>query len=190
MRTSAVVSFALAAVTLTGCGGGQVDENQVATVDLDQPAGDARPTPPPPPQGAQGIANESAPDLSPAQLTPEAEKGEKGARNVLLSFIRAIELREFDQAWEMMRGQAHESMSSEPFGARFDGFGKITVAAPVGSMEGAAGTLYYSAPATITGSNGQVLKGEIVLGRVNDVPGASEEQLRWRVARFNLASDD
>ena len=54
-------------------------------------------------------------------------------------------------------------------------------------MEGAAGTSYYTAPVTITGANGQRLSGEIVLSRVNDVPGATPEQLRWRVRELDLS---
>lgn len=131
--------------------------------------------------------NDGEPDLTPADLTPEAEKGEKGARNVLLSFIRAIELKEFDQAYDLMRENAPQSPTKTQFAAMFDGFGTITVKAPTGTMEGAAGTLYYTAPTTITGSNGQTLTGNIVLNRVNDVPGATPEQLRWRVYQFDVA---
>ncbi|RKF22595.1 hypothetical protein D6851_05085 [Altericroceibacterium spongiae] len=51
-----------------------------------------------------------------------------------------------------------------------------------GEEEGAAGTLYYQVPVTLTADEGSVnRKGIITLSRVNDVPGASEEQLAWRV---------
>ncbi len=135
---------------------------------------------------ADGV-NDGEPDLIPAPLAPEAERGEKGARNVLLAFIRAIELKEFDQAYGLLRENARDGMTKAQFAAMFDGFGKITVAAPDGTIEGAAGTSYYTAPTTITGSNGQKLTGQIVLTRVNDVPGATPEQLRWRVREFDVA---
>lgn len=138
-----------------------------------------------PPDGSVDRENDSHPDLTPAPLTPEAERGEKGAHNVLLAFIRAIERKEFDQAGRLMRDEAHGTGGAELAGT-FADFGTITVSAPTGTMEGAAGTLYYTAPVTITGSNGQSLAGEIVLSRVNDVPGATEEQLRWRVRRSDL----
>lgn len=53
-----------------------------------------------------------------------------------------------------------------------------------GDMEGAAGSLYYEAPLVVDFGDGRPSKrGTIVLRRVNDVPGASEEQLNWRIER-------
>ena len=51
-------------------------------------------------------------------------------------------------------------------------------------MEGAAGSLYYEAPLVIDFADGRASRrGTIVLRRVNDVPGASAEQLTWRIER-------
>ncbi len=149
--------------------------------------------PPPPIQPSRGSADRVGaenPNLSPARLTPEAERGETGARNVLLSFARAIELKKFRQAYAMMRGKARAGTSAGQLADRFADFGRISVAAPSGTIEGAAGTTYYTAPVTITGSNGPELTGDIILSRVNDVPGANEDQLRWHVARLDLAPAD
>ena len=53
-----------------------------------------------------------------------------------------------------------------------------------GDVEGAAGSLYYEAPLVVEFADGRPSKrGTIVLRRVNDVPGASEEQLNWRIER-------
>ncbi|MFC0206086.1 hypothetical protein [Novosphingobium soli] len=53
-----------------------------------------------------------------------------------------------------------------------------------GDMEGAAGSLYYEAPVVVDFGDGRASKrGTIVLRRVNDVPGASDEQLNWRIER-------
>ena len=66
----------------------------------------------------------------------------------------------------------------------------LTLAVPGGTMEGAAGSSYYTAPATLTAedANGGSVRhqGEIVLRRVNDVPGATPEQLRWHIERVDL----
>tara|TARA_R100001129_G_scaffold24289_1_gene15675 strand:- start:120 stop:818 length:699 start_codon:yes stop_codon:yes gene_type:complete len=156
-----------------------------ATAADDQSTPDISPTPPPGYTDGSGV-NEGYPDLTPAKLTSEAERGEEGARNVLLYFSRALELKEFNQAYAMMRGEAREGTTAAQLTKRFADFGEITVSAPSGQIEGAAGTSYYTAPATITGSNGQKLNGEIVLSRVNDVPGASADQLRWHVRMFNF----
>ena len=149
---------------------------------------DISPTPPPGCTDGSGV-NEGYPDLTPPKLTAEAERGEEGARNVLLYFSRALELKEFNQAYALMRQQARQKTSVAQLTKRFADFGEITVSAPKGTMEGAAGTTYYTAPATITGSNGQKLTGDIVLNRVNDVPGATPDQLRWRVYSFDMSAN-
>ena len=57
-------------------------------------------------------------------------------------------------------------------------------------MEGAAGSSYYTAPTTVVGKteDGRPfrLEGEVVLRRVNDVPGATEDQLRWHLEKVDL----
>jgi hypothetical protein len=160
------------------------------------PPNDA-PSPPPahsgPPQGytdGQGI-NEGYPDLTPAPLTPEAERTEKGARNVLLGFARAIELREYDQAWSMLGPSAKPKWSRAKFNGLFDGLRDITVAVPIGTMEGAAGSSYYTSQASITAQDQDGrpvgIEGPIVLRRVNDVDGATPEQLHWHIESADLA---
>jgi hypothetical protein len=56
-----------------------------------------------------------------------------------------------------------------------------------GEVEGAAGSLYYEAPVTLRfgpGAPGEA--GSLVLRRVNDVPGATPEQLRWHIERSTI----
>ena len=51
-----------------------------------------------------------------------------------------------------------------------------------GSAEGAAGSFFYEAPAVLDyGDGSDTVRGTITLRRANDVPGASEEQLSWRI---------
>ena len=164
------------------------------SVDLDQPipGEGATPSPPPPPPAtaSEPGVNDSEPDLTPATLTPEAERTEKGARNVVLSFIRAIELKAFDQAWAMMSDADQAKWSEAEFAKMFADLGNITVASPTGTIEGAAGSSYYTAPLTITANdkNGRPVAydGTLVLRRANDVPGASAEDLRWHIYRTTL----
>ena len=134
--------------------------------------------------------NDGSPDITPAKLTGDAAKGVKGARNMLLAWARGIELREFDQAWNLMGDAAKAQLSRAQFNARFQPLRNITVAVPTGTMEGAAGSSYYTAPATITGTRADgskaTLKGEVVLRRVNDVPGATPEELAWHIEQVNL----
>lgn len=59
-----------------------------------------------------------------------------------------------------------------------------------GDIEGAAGSLFYEAPVVIEFPDGrEARRGTITLRRVNDVPGASEEQLNWRIERSTLLPD-
>lgn len=176
------IGAALAATALAAC------DAPADTWDSapETPPADRAAAPPIPSAPPENVANDGYPDLTPPKLDPEAEKGEKGARNVLLSFARAIELEEFDQAYGLFGESAKERMTRAEFAALFDGFGKITVAVPGGQMEGAAGSLYYNVPSTATGTSGKELAGTIVLRRVNDVPGATAEQLRWHVESVDL----
>jgi len=64
------------------------------------------------------------------------------------------------------------------FAARWDRLRRPLVNIGAGVQEGAAGSLYYSAPVTITDGSRRIT-GTVTIRRVNDVPGASAEQLRW-----------
>ncbi|MWV29206.1 hypothetical protein [Aurantiacibacter rhizosphaerae] len=168
----------IAALTLSGCGS-PVEENP------DQALPPVMATP-----GPSATAESASPDVSPAELTPEAERGEKGARNALISFARAIELRETDQAFGLLSPHAKETWSGGKFASLFEGLQDITVAVPGGQMEGAAGTSYYTSQATVTASDADGrpvrLEGPIVLSRVNDVPGSTAEQRRWSIRSIDL----
>jgi len=132
-----------------------------------------------------------APDLTPLPLVPNAERGVKGARNVLLSWARAIELREFGQAYALMSESDRRKWSEAEFAAMFNDLDPITVAVPGGTMEGAAGSLFYTSQATITATDGDGrpvrIEGPVVLRRVNDVPGATSSQLLWHIESADLA---
>jgi hypothetical protein len=68
--------------------------------------------------------------------------------------------------------------------ALFTGYKQPTIAIGGIEQEGAAGSLYCTVSGTLTDA-GQpaeaARKGEIVLKRVNDVPGATARQLRWTI---------
>ena len=186
-----ISTIALAtSLTLAACGSPDTPDDQVATVDLEGPPGDPSPPPPEPLSTDNAVDNDGQPDLTPAPLKPELERTETGARNVLLSFARAIELREFDQAWAMLSDGDKAKWSKADWRKMFADLGEITVAVPGGTMEGAAGSSYYTSQATITAQDkdGRPIRyeGPIVLKRVNDVPGATPEQLRWHIDSVKL----
>jgi len=178
-------SLALAlALILSGCGQTQNSPNEERTATAPPSSLDTG--------SAEGAttADEATPDLTPPPLTAKAERGEKGARNLLLSFARAIERGEYDQAWTMLSPADREKWSRTDFAALFADLGKITVSMPDGTIEGAAGSLYYSAPLTITASDSEGrpvrMEGSAVVRRVNDVDGATPAQLRWHFQTLTL----
>tara|TARA_R110002126_G_scaffold97987_6_gene227948 strand:+ start:774 stop:1382 length:609 start_codon:yes stop_codon:yes gene_type:complete len=187
------LAFALALI-LSGCGQTQTtpDDPQAATnpTTETEPSANALPAPDRASADPATTANERTSDLMPAELTAEAERGDKGARNLLLSFGRAIELGKFEQAWAMLGPADQKKWSKTDFAALFADMSKVTVSLPDGTIEGAAGSLYYSAPVIISSESkdGRPLRieGKAVLRRVNDVDGATPAQLRWHFQTLTL----
>ncbi len=163
------------AVLLLGCERADPNGNAAA-------AAEARPP--------ENRTNDGIPDLTPPRLTPEAERTEKGARNVLLSFARAIELREYRQAWALLSPIDQKRWSADGFAAKFSDLSNTSVAIATGTTDGAAGSIFYTAPVTVQGLDAAGrpvrLEGEAVLVRVNDVDGATPAQLRWHFRTLQL----
>lgn len=158
-------------------------------IPADVPADAAAAGPPPGYTDGSGI-NEGYPVLKPADLTPEAARGEAGARDLLVTFARALELREYDQAWAMLGITARQDWTRAQFNQAFAGLQDLTVAVPGGTLEGAAGSSFYESQVEVTATDAAGrpvrIEGPIVLRRVNDVPGATAEQLRWHIERLQL----
>ena len=143
-----------------------------------------------PAAGGEDGENDGYPDLTPTPLTNDTARAEKGARAILLTWAGGIELREFDQSWEMMGEPGRAQRTKAEFNALFHPLRNITVAVPPGTIGGAAGSLYYTVPTTITGTRADgskaTLKGEVIMRRVNDVDGATPAQLAWHIISVDL----
>lgn len=166
----------LAALLLAGACSGDADRPQDAPTEVATPHDEA-------------VARVDTPDYTPPELTPEAAKGEKGARNLLLSWAQAMEDRAFASAYALYRkGGPASGQSAADYAASFAGYRTITAAIGEGMVEGAAGSLFYEVPVTLTGEaqDGSPYRrsGTIVLRRVNDVPGAEDWQLAWHIDRI------
>jgi hypothetical protein len=159
------------------------DDQTPAATSSPTPAPSATPQPRPPQFG--GLDR-------PPPLVPEAERGDEGARNVLLYWARALELGNYDRAFDQWGadGEARSGMTRAQHAAYWGRFKTVTIAVPGGEMEGAAGSLYYSVPTTVVGKqqNGTPcrLEGAVTLRRVNDVDGATPDQLRWHLEKVDL----
>lgn len=170
-------TFAFApALMLLACGQAQNPPEKPASV--------------PVPEGGADRPDRRVPNSMPPVLTPEAERGEKGARNILLSFAHALERNDHKQAWAMLSAADKRKWSPAAFAGLFADLSEVTVDISAGSMEGAAGSSYYDAPIIIAGSDraGRPVRieGRAVLRRVNDVDGASSAQLRWHFETLTL----
>jgi hypothetical protein len=85
---------------------------------------------------------------------------------------------------------AQSGMSEPAFAAAWGKHRIVNVTVGTGEQDGAAGSSYYEVPVTITGlSTGNKpyhLAGRLTLRRVNDVDGATPEQLRWHIEHSTL----
>lgn len=140
--------------------------------------------------GCGQSGEESAPPTVTTSLTPAARPSaaavpepldSRDPRKVLAAWAQAVSLGQWDAAYLYWgeRGGA-SGMNLAQFRARWGKLGTPELELREGQAEGAAGSLFYTAPVTII-SGPRRIEGEVVLKRVNDVPGASAEQLRWHI---------
>lgn len=111
--------------------------------------------------------------------------------DVAQRWANALEARD----WETARLSWGESgmasgLDAEEFEIAFSKYRTINVTFGEPRREGAAGTLYYEVPVTMTGEleNGDAyrMEGPLLLSRVNDVPGASTEERKWHIEMSDL----
>lgn len=168
---------------LAACGSPEPASEAVATP---EPTPAASPPPLPAPSAS---TNAPARDYTPSQLVPEAEKGEEGARNLLLAWAAAMEDRAFGPAYALFGQYADRTgQSASQYADTFANYRTVNAAIGEGTAEGAAGSIYYEVPVTLSGttrSGGTYLReGTMTLRRVNDVPGATPAELRWHLERL------
>ena len=143
----------------------------------------------PPPPGAQGGLPDDRTPVSEGAFTPESAQG---AANVVQTYFALIGAKKYDEAWKLWSdGGKASGMTAQAFAASFDKYSSYNaeIGAP-GEIEGAAGSLYVQVPVVIYGrlkSGEEVhMNGPVSLRRVNNVPGSTEEQRRWRIAETAL----
>jgi hypothetical protein len=127
------------------------------------------------------------PPVPAAALGPQARKGSAGAQAVLQTWARALETRRFDLAWQQF---GTPPASRAAFTQWWERYRSIKVILGEGESDAAMGSLYYTAPAKLTGTTvgGKPfrLHGDVVVRRVNDVDGATPAQLRWHIGTADL----
>lgn len=144
-----------------------------------------KPDAPVPPATASAAALQPLP-VPPAADVAEEPSASRDPRRVLIAWAEAMSRKDWPAAYRYWgdRG-ARSGQTLAEFAAQWDGLQDPQFDIAEGQGEGAAGSLYYTAPITLIDGARRV-QGEIVLRRVNDVPGASAEQLRWHIDRLDL----
>ncbi|WP_312160858.1 MliC family protein [Phenylobacterium sp.] len=143
---------------------------------------------PPPPGTPGGLPDDRTP-VSEAPFTPQSAQG---AANVVQTYYALIGEKKYAEAWNLWSdGGKASGVTRQAFTASFDKYASYNaqIGAP-GDVEGAAGSLFVSVPVVIYGqmkTGAPVnLKGDVRLRRVNDVPGSTDEQRKWRIAETAL----
>lgn len=151
-----------AALALAACGGQNDDEALVTS-------GESGPT--------------EAPALPPVPVGPSPEElaqlESRDCRTVADAYLGAIRRHAFAFAalvWD------DPVIDDARLAALFDGYASPAVEIADVGQEGAAGSLYCTVTGTLTDAGDLAqppVEGELVLRRVNDIPGATPDQLRW-----------
>ncbi|MBA4795193.1 MAG: MliC family protein [Phenylobacterium sp.] len=118
---------------------------------------------------------------------PVAPHSAQGAAQLVQTYYALLEQKKYDEAYRLWRDKGERSgMTAEAFAESFGRFSTYhaEVGAP-GRIEGAAGSLYVEVPVHVYGelTSGEAfhLRGPVRLRRANSVPGATPEQLEWRI---------
>jgi membrane-bound inhibitor of C-type lysozyme len=141
-------------------------------------APEAAPVSPPKPGSPGGLPDDRTP-VSEAPFTPTSAQG---AANVVQTYFALMEQARADEAARLRTDAKPQDLT--PYASYH-----AQVGGP-GAIEGAAGSLVVEVPVALYGrlkSGAEFHRsGKAVLRRVNDVPGSTPEQRKWRIERFEL----
>ena len=175
----------------------------LAACDRDDPAPQPPQTPPPvvtPPTAPPPVATaapspeptafaapEPAPSRAPSPLDKGAVNERRDPERVLKFYAAALAARDWASAarvWGQGSGVTAKTLKDS-----YDRLAPPRLVIGKGEQEGGAGSLYYEAPVTLRfGAGDQPQRGTLLLRRVNDVDGATPEQLRWRIERSTIGA--
>lgn len=157
------------------------------------------PAPEPPQSPPAEVAEPTAPppaETSTPSPEPEAEPGpalDRGALNerrdpqrVLRFYAAALAARDWAsaaRAWGPGSGVTAKTLKES-----YDRADAPRLTVGKGEQDGGAGSLYYEAPVTLTFGKSAPERGTLLLRRVNDVDGATAEQLRWHIERSTIGA--
>ena len=118
--------------------------------------------------------------------SPDLPSYSRNPTEVLDGFAAAIEARDWPAVRAFWGDKGERSgMDQAAFAAKWGKLKSPEVTIGPGAQEGGAGSLYYTAPITIVDGE-RSLTGELTMRRVNDVDGATTEQLRWHIETLTV----
>lgn len=158
----------------------------LAACNRDKPAPEASETPSPRAEAPAAAPSKPAPTPTPsASAEPKLDSAalhDRGDPDRLLrAYAAALHARDWaaaSRAWG-----AGSGVTAATLKAAYDRAERPSLEVGKGRQEGAAGSLYYEAPVTLRFGDAPPETGTLTLRRVNDVDGASPEQLRWHIER-------
>jgi hypothetical protein len=131
-------------------------------------------------------------DRSPLPEAASSETSAQGAANVVQTYYALLEERKYGEARRLWGEGGANGADAETFERSFSLYPEYHAqAGKPGRIEGAAGSLFVSVPVQLYGRgvSGKAFSrlATVTLRRVNDVPGAKPEQLRWHIERVSPA---
>jgi hypothetical protein len=182
-----------AGIALAGCARPpQAAAPAAATNEPSAPApASAADAPPPAAPARETVAARDVPPAAQASLPepgPAAINTAQAAATAVETYFALLEAGRTTDA-DAMWGDAAQGAK---FRSDFAALGEYhaEVGAP-GGVEGAAGSMYVTVPLRLlpapSVSNPRPRMGEVVVRRVNDVPGSTEAQRRWHIERIDVA---
>jgi hypothetical protein len=143
---------------------------------------------------APGQPGGLADDRSPVSEAPFTKTSAQGAADVVQTYYALLEEHDYAAARRLWRtGGEGSGPTAQAFAESFRDFREYhaQVGKP-GEIEGAAGSLFVSVPVQIHGVDvsGKSFSrlATVTLRRVNGVPGASADQLRWHIDQVSATS--
>jgi hypothetical protein len=180
------------AINLSGCDrrpdpAPQASQSPLDSAEMTPPPWIVAPSDLPSDDAAPDAASKPGPAPSESAPANPALSATRNPGAVLSAWGDAVEARD----WHTVRafwgdhGKA-SGLDDKAFAARWGKLVQPKVTIGDGDSEGAAGSIYYTAPVTVV-DGARRLTGQVVMRRVNDVPGATPEQLRWHIESTTIA---
>ncbi|RZJ98183.1 MAG: hypothetical protein EOO76_17235 [Novosphingobium sp.] len=136
---------------------------------------------PPPVPTPTPTPSETAPGLDSAAL-----QDHKNPDRLLRYYAAALAARDWTaaaKAWGKGSGVTATTLK-----ASYDRAEAPVLEVGKGQQDAGAGSLFYEAPVVLRFGNARPERGSLVLRRVNDVDGASADQLRWHIERSTIGA--